>query len=184
MGYEFAIEVSVPIDGSGKYVLDGEEMKFVQEFSKNFPKVRGRIIDISLAVERNIEQVILRAKRQMELTLIFDKFGGFTKDYIFYDKWQDFRTITKDTNFPIKNDYKNLRRDILSVISIRNKYTHGNLYYDGGKKTFFIQYEEDGKKEAEVSEKIIEDEIKMIDSTLKPTQEITNFFDKQHRHSK
>ena len=48
-----------------------------------------------------------------------------------------------------------MRKNILTVISIRNKYTHGTLVYDGGLKKFFIEYEEDGKKEAEVNDEII-----------------------------
>ncbi len=180
----FQIEVKVPIDGGGKYEIKGEEMKFLQKFASEFPKKRGEIVDVSLMVEQNVGQVVRRAKRDMNLTLIFDQHGDMIKDYTFKDKIDDFRTITKDSSFPINKNFKPLRKDLYRVMSIRNKYIHGNLYYDGGLKKHFIQFEENGKQEAEVSSEIIDNELKFVSNTLKPIQEITNFFDSEYRKKK
>jgi len=153
-------------------------MKFVQEFCKEFHKHKGKIIDVSHILEKEVEQIIIKSKKHMNLSLNYDKFGAFTKDLTFFDKWEDFRKITKDASFSIKKDYKEVRKNILTVISIRNKYTHGTLVYDGGLKKFFIEYEEDGKKEAEVNDEIIKKDIEFICSLSSPITEISKEFDK------
>ena len=153
------------------------EMELIQEFSKNFHKHKGKIIDVSNILEKELEQIILKAKRQMKIPLKYDNFRNFTKNFTFFDKYQDFRTITKDKSFPIKKEYKQLRKDILRVISIRNKYTHGELVYDGSIKKFLIEYEEDGKTEAEVSDDILKKEVGFICNTSVPLREIAKEFD-------
>jgi len=180
----FQIEVKVPIDGTGKYEIKGKEMEFLQQFASEFPKKRGEIINVSLMVEQNVEQVIRRAKRDMDLTLVFDEFGDMVKQYTFKDKIEDFRTITKNSSFPLKKDFKQLRKDLHQVMSKRNKYTHGNLYYDGGLRKHIITFEENGKQEAEVSFEIIDNDLKFISGILSPIEEIVYFFDLEYRKNR
>ena len=186
----FQIVIKVPRkaplneEGWNKYEIKGGEMKFVQEFCKEFYKHKGKIIDVSNILEKDIEQVIVKAKKQMSIPLKYDEFGTFSKNYTFLDKWEDFRKITKDTSFPIKKDYKELRKNIFIGISIRNKYTHGELIYDGSLRKFFIEYNEDGKKEAEVDNEIIKKEVEFICNLSIPVREISNEFDRIYLEKK
>jgi len=154
--------------------IDGEERKDFNlskciRFQDFFITKRGEIINVS----NDIEEMLLFAI-QIFLSTSEEEIKEYQQslekptEFTFMDKWKRFRELfnKKDEIKSLKNEYPWLKKAVHEAINIRDKYTHGKLFFQE-EDPMLEYYSSSGEKKSEkLSESKIEEDISMLNKCL------------------
>lgn len=154
--------------------FDGEERKDFNlskciRFQDFFVTKRGEIINVSNDIEEKLLfaiQIFLSTSEEeiKEYQQLLEKPTEFT----FMDKWKHFRELfnKKDEIKSLKNEYQWLKKVVHEAINMRDKYTHGKLFFQEEDPMLEYYSSSGAKKSEKLSESKIEEDISMLNKCL------------------
>ena len=153
---------------------DGEEIKDFNlskciRFQDFFITKRGEIINVSNDIEEKLLfaiQIFLSTSEEeiKEYQQLLEK----PKEFTFMDKWKRFRELFNkmDEIKSKKNEYQWLKKAIHEAINMRDKYTHGKLFFQEEDSMLEYYFSAGEKKSENLSESKIEEDISMQNKCL------------------
>jgi len=133
------------IPPQGEYVINREDMEEIAMKEKALREMRGNIITTSLYVEDALDTIIELALFSKEKRPVF---RGFLYDKLaFGDKVEIIKDFLKNKIITLDNSDDTIRC-IQEIVTIRNDFAHGNIFYEGKKPVLFTK----GEKKTELND--------------------------------
>jgi len=133
-----------------------------------FKRYRGEVIEASLFVENTLTNVLLdffsypsAQRRTILRNLVFD-----AEFCTFFQKWKLLRQLLDIFGLNLdldKVDLKTLKHELHQLISLRNRFAHGEIYVDARDFSVCIEYFEGEKKLDYVNETELSNTTDMCD---------------------
>jgi hypothetical protein len=132
------------------------DFKKVAEFKEKFTKVRGEIIEHSMAIISELNHFF----RIMDIENPKSEYG---EDYM--DIWKLFRETIHELLPEYKDSTKKLRRDLHEAIETRDKYAHGDLGFTNNNPHITIKKGKSGETITEpIDDKILQRDINLVEN--------------------
>lgn len=136
----------------------------------DFQSLRGRIINSSLSVEGNIDNILNKifVKREQELNSLFQSVVLGREFFSFMAKWKVLRDVFHNLSIFKDKNYSSLLKEIQDIIDIRDMFAHGKNTHKGD-GSIVIDYFKEKPRREEINPNYLDEfykKVKLVNENL------------------
>jgi hypothetical protein len=153
----------------------------IEDIYNEYSNMRSEVIDAALHIENTLTIILLHffvgedyKKHRLLRAFIFEaEFCSFMQKRkmlgLLFEQFSNQITVLNDA------ESKLLRREISSIIEMRNIFAHGHIYIDAQDFSVYIKHYQSGPKEVKITKATLDEYIKKCDTCHRIMSELNTF---------